>query len=322
LTRLLGRPDTHPEVQEAREQLMSYSVTQGILGNSETFWADDRPYWKYTGKYWQVIFLGQFLADGHDPRLAGGLRDLLEDPGWVDRRGGQCLTANMLAAFRRLGYGDHSRVIEETETLAERLLADQGLVCGGMTYSLLSRCYMALPNLLFCFAEVPEEERSLVVSSAIEWLVEAIVEREVYCYVPGNRNAWKKVLAQAPKKGDLEPGETVKDWIAQHKADFLEEHGLGDLDPKSSWIQFGFPLNYNSDILEAMLALAAAGVSVSESLEKPLQVIRDKRTADGVWLLERTLNGKMWADVEVKKKPSKWITLRALMVLDHYGVEE
>ena len=71
-----------------------------------------------------------------------------------------------------------------------------------------------------------------------------------------------------------------------------------------------------------MLALAAAGIPMSEPLEEPLQVIRDKRTADRVWLLERTLNGKMWADVEIKKQPSKWITLRALMVLDHFGVQE
>jgi hypothetical protein len=319
LTRLLGRPDTDPEVQEARGQLMSYSVTQDILSNSETFWADDRPYWKYTGKYWQTIFLGQFLADGQDPRIAGGVHDLLADQGWVDRRGGQCLTANMLAAFRRLGYGDHPRVIKETEALAERLLADQGLDCGGMTYSLLTRCYMALPNLLLCFAGVPAAERSPAVQSAIEWIVREIVDREVYLYVPGNRKAWQKVLAQAPKKDDLEPGETVKDWIAGHKAGFLDEQGVGNLDPKSSWTQFGFPLNYNSDILEVMLALAAVDVPMSEALEKPLQVIIDKRTADEVWLLERTLNGKMWTDVEVQKQPSKWITLRALLVLDHFG---
>ena len=247
------------------------------------------------------------------------MRHLLADQGWVDNRGGQCLTANMLAAFRCLGYGDHPRVIEETEALAERLLADQGLDCGGMTYSLLTRCYMALPNLLLCFAGVPAAQRSPVVQSAVEWIVKAIVDREVYLYVPGNRKAWQKVLAQAPKKDDLAPGETVKDWIADHKAGFLDEHGVGNLDPKGSWTQFGFPLNYNSDILEAMLALAAADVPMSEALAKPLQVIHDKRTADGVWLLERTLNGKMWSDVEVKGQPSKWITLRALLVLDHFG---
>ena len=68
-----------------------------------------------------------------------------------------------------------------------------------------------------------------------------------------------------------------------------------------------------------MLALATAGARMSDKLEKPLQVIRDKRTADGVWLLEKSLNGQMWADVEVKGQPSKWITLFALIVLDHFA---
>jgi hypothetical protein len=31
--------------------------------------------------------------------------------------------------------------------------------------------------------------------------------------------------------------------------------------------------------------------------------------------MEYSYNGKMWADVEEKGKPSKWVTLRALRVL-------
>ena len=65
--------------------------------------------------------------------------------------------------------------------------------------------------------------------------------------------------------------------------------------------------------------MSTVGVPMSKALEKPLQVIRDKRTADGVWRLENSLNGHMWMDVEVKRQPSKWITLFALMVLDHFG---
>ena len=33
---------------------------------------------------------------------------------------------------------------------------------------------------------------------------------------------------------------------------------------------------------------------------------------------ERTLNGKMWIDIEQKGQPSKWITLRALRVLKNF----
>jgi hypothetical protein len=31
--------------------------------------------------------------------------------------------------------------------------------------------------------------------------------------------------------------------------------------------------------------------------------------------MENSLNGKMWVDIEEKKKPSKWVTLRALRAL-------
>jgi hypothetical protein len=321
LTRLLRRAETNAEVQATRSQLMDYSVTQAILAHGEQFWPDDKgAYHKYKGKFWQVIFLGQFLADGQDPRIAGGVRDLLATRSWVNKwRGGQCLTANMLTAFRRLGYADHPTVVEETEALAERLLADGGIECEAMGYSLLPRCYMALPKLLFCFGEIPPAQRSAAQQAAVEWIAQILVDHRVYAYVPGNRKAWQQVLAEAPKRADLPPGETVKDWIAARAERFRTVQGLGELEPKRGWTQFGFPLNYNSDILEAMVALATVGVPTVDALEEPLRIIRDKRTAEGVWCLEKSFNGKMWADVEVKGKPSKWITLFALIALNHFG---
>ena len=43
-----------------------------------------------------------------------------------------------------------------------------------------------------------------------------------------------------------------------------------------------------------------------------------RRTADKQmrWVLKNSFNGKMLADVESKGQPSKWLTLRALQVLD------
>ena len=57
---------------------------------------------------------------------------------------------------------------------------------------------------------------------------------------------------------------------------------------------------------------------MSSEPEKPLSVVRDKRTADGLWRLDQSYNGQMWANVETKGEPSKWITLFALIVLDHF----
>ena len=37
------------------------------------------------------------------------------------------------------------------------------------------------------------------------------------------------------------------------------------------------------------------------------------------WTMRNSFNGKMFADVEKKGAPSKWLTLRALQVLEHFG---
>jgi hypothetical protein len=44
-------------------------------------------------------------------------------------------------------------------------------------------------------------------------------------------------------------------------------------------------------------------------------MVLGKQDASGRWRMEYTYNGKTWADVEAKGRPSKWVTLRALRVL-------
>jgi len=317
LGRLLHRPESDVEVQETRARLMTYSVTQGILAHIDEIWqSGPRAFWSFKGKHWNTVYLGHFMADGRDPRIAGGVQELLGRR-WVSDRW-QCMTACMLTAFRRLGYGDHPTVVDGTETLARRLLTDGGIACPGMNTSLMSHCYMMLPKLLLCFGETPREKRSPAIKEAIDWIVQELVGHQVYIYLPGNRKAWDAVRPRSRRKADAPEGETPDSWRDKRQARFLAEHGLGELEPKKIWTKFGFPLNYNSDILEAMTALATSGVPMSEGLARPLQIIRDKRTADGVWLMDKSLNGQMWVDVETKGQPSKWITLFACIVLDHF----
>jgi hypothetical protein len=53
-------------------------------------------------------------------------------------------------------------------------------------------------------------------------------------------------------------------------------------------------------------------------MEPAINLVLDAQQGDGSWLLKHTFNGKMWADIEVKHEPSKWITLRALRTLKRY----
>ncbi len=144
-----------------------------------------------------------------------------------------------------------------------------------------------------------------------------LVAHQIFVYTPGNRKEWLAVLERKPPKSEL-GGKTVKSWTADQKAQFLAQKGLGELSEKPGWLKFGFPLHYNSDLLEAMYALALCDTPVSDPLLRPLNIIRKKMTPDGKWVMENSLNGKMRADVEQVRKPSKWLTYRAWYVLRHF----
>jgi len=128
LTGLLGQPETDAEVRSTRAQLMEHDATPALLDHPRSLpLHDERPYWKYDGLYWQLIALGQFLADGKDPRIAAAIDFVPEHRRWVQKRRWQCWTTNLLGAPTLLGYTDHPIVIEETEALARRIIDEDGI---------------------------------------------------------------------------------------------------------------------------------------------------------------------------------------------------
>ena len=90
----------------------------------------------------------------------------------------------------------------------------------------------------------------------------------------------------------------------------------------STWFKLGFPLSYWSDVLETTAVLAALGYGRDPRLANAIQFILDKQDAQGRWKLHNGLNGKMWIDIEKRGKPSKWVTLRALRVLQQCASQE
>ena len=85
--------------------------------------------------------------------------------------------------------------------------------------------------------------------------------------------------------------------------------------PSRSWFKFGYPIFYVTDVLQNLEALASLGVGPDPRLDAAIELVLSKQDAQGRWKLEYTYNGKTWADIEEKGKPSKWVTLRALRVL-------
>ena len=92
----------------------------------------------------------------------------------------------------------------------------------------------------------------------------------------------------------------------------------------ATWFKLGFPFSYWSDILETAAVLVQAGYGTDPRLAGLFDLILRKQDAQGRWRLENSLNGKTWADVEGRGKPSKWVTLRVLRVVrqaDHAGMD-
>lgn len=92
-----------------------------------------------------------------------------------------------------------------------------------------------------------------------------------------------------------------------------------DLSKKSKpgWLRLGFPLMYQTDILEILDILTGLGVK-DERMQDAIDIVVSKQDNQGRWNLENTFNGRFITNIETKGKPSKWITLYAIRVLKKY----
>ncbi len=85
--------------------------------------------------------------------------------------------------------------------------------------------------------------------------------------------------------------------------------------PNPNWWKFGFPVFYITDILQILEVLTALGYGKDRRSQNAVKLVEEKRTAEGKWLLECDYAGKTWVRYGAKKKPNKWVTLRALRAL-------
>jgi len=97
----------------------------------------------------------------------------------------------------------------------------------------------------------------------------------------------------------------------------LYQYGTGKV--SSRWFEFGFPLRFDTDILE-VLELLAPHVSPGEArIQEGLSLVLDKQTVEGRWLCEKHPKGGRWMqqffEFEALEQPSKWVTLHALRTL-------
>ena len=85
------------------------------------------------------------------------------------------------------------------------------------------------------------------------------------------------------------------------------------------WTRFAFPTWWHYDVLRGLEYLRSASVTPDERVAEAVELVASKHDGDGRWLLETRYPGMMPVEIdEDQGQPSRWITLRALRVLDWY----
>lgn len=325
---LLKVSDSHvPRVLGAKSNIMNYHPVNVILDNRSLFLPGTaqkyKPYKKYQGLYWQIIFLGDFLASADDERVrecCEAVLKLQQDnggyqavPPWRGKDWIVCLSGNVLRGLITMGYAEHQNVKKGLDYIAQRIIKNNGIPCTVMEYSIYDTCYMTVPRTLRTFASVPEHLRTDSIQKAMRILIEKEYTNHIYKYVISNARQYHEAyMAYTKNKGTKTTAEERKIF----KRDFRSNNPGKPGQEKKGWKRFAFPLHYNTNILEAVVALIEAGDIRKGGLSEAVQIILNKKQEDDRWRMDESLNGKMYADIEQKGKPSKWITFYALYVLN------
>jgi hypothetical protein len=310
---LVGRPADDREVIAARRAVMESGPVPAILDaqDREGYW--EKPgegyYPKYRGTVWSIIYLAHLGADPADRRVRAGGEYLLDharaSTGVFTLTGTpagniSCLAGNLGAALLDLGFGGDERLTQALDLMA-RYVTGEGIApteerkeplrylksgtCGpGFRCSANNSlpCAWGAVKVLRALARMPEAERTPVTQSALEATVDFLF--------------------------------SVDPATAGYPAGYSDK-------PSRSWFRFGFPIFYVTDVLQTAEALTEAGHGGDPRLAATYDLILSKRDQAGRWRMEYSYQGKTHADVEEQRKPSKWVSLRALRVLKGGGIE-
>jgi hypothetical protein len=89
------------------------------------------------------------------------------------------------------------------------------------------------------------------------------------------------------------------------------------------WTQLAFPTLWHYDVLRALDYLRAAGVPPDARMDDAVAIVAEHRERDGRWLLDVRHRDTLHEGLAgVVGEPNRWITLRALRVLDRYARQE
>ncbi|MDH7477911.1 MAG: prenyltransferase/squalene oxidase repeat-containing protein [Candidatus Bathyarchaeota archaeon] len=313
---ILDKDEKHLQVVAAKQAILKSKVVEKIFEkqNPLGYWEEPaNPYHpKYKSSYWQIITLGQLGVNKNCEKVGkaceyifqfqldeGGftsetretaLREYeqLRQKGkklpsrdvWVSSKVFEhqysCLTGNMAAALIRIGYEDDLRVRNALNWLVKIQNWDGGWLCPYW------KAHIKDKHGCFYGTICPLE-------------------------------AFSEVREEKLTKEMKETIERGAEFLLAHHLFKADNHNYAVIN--KAWLKLGFPSFYGYNILRGLDVLTKLGYIGDERLNNAVEVLMQKRQGNGTWILESAPTGRMHVNIEVKDKPSKWITLIALRVL-------
>jgi hypothetical protein len=316
---LLGEKPS-PELDRLWARRNEYGAVSAILEAQRpdgSWLPPERDYKKYEGSLWQIHFLGELWAEPGDERVrraaAYAFSRQLDDGSWScngrPAASIPCLTANVGRALARLGFAQDPRVGAALTYISDLYTQLGYLGCRGTReYTVNGYCHMLAPRALLFLGEVPQSHWPAGATALRDASVQALRDKEIYRALPAEYTEFKETVLPLPKA-----------QLADARERFLSEHEPLHYKEKKGWLRFGYPLSYNSDALEGLLALSGVGEVRRPEYLPAIEVVKRAAGPDMRWRLRHTFNGKMLADVEVAGESSKWVTLRALQALSAFA---
>jgi len=319
LTELLGRDPTELSVKKTHDMIGSHGWAAKILERQkeDTYW--DNPNSSYVPKFsassWQIHVLADLGVTSKNRRISKAVDHLLDlhnvETGGVSLRpkGNPkfephiCATGNLVRALAKMGYAEDDRVLKSLEWLISKQLPDGGWNCSP-----------------------PGKHGSFLSTVQPVWALSEMMSHNA-------RKGWET----SARKG----------------SEFLLKHRVFKSDRDDSvilldFLRLHYPLHYSYDFLHGMRVLTELGVKHDQRMNDAVSLLLEKRTPEGKWLLEGVYRGwrhpnamhgeetvsrpeerdiisQGWGteraiQIEEAGKPSKWITLQALLVLKRLGL--
>ncbi len=305
LSQIFGKPQNNSEVQATKKEIMLTGVVPKILDKQHDsgYWEAPEKFYtaKYKGTVWQLIILAELGADGQDERVKKACEFILANSqdhksggfsAWLSVKvgGGRysgvlpCLTGNMVWSLIRLGFLGDPRVQRGIEWIVKYQRFDDGA---------------AYPPKIWPY----------------EKATSCFGKHSCHMGVVKALKALAEIPAEKRSAGVADTIERGVEYMLKHHI-YKRSHNLSKVS-KPGWLRLGFPLMYQTDVLEILGILTSLGYK-DPRMQEAVDLVLSKQDENGRWTLENTFNGRFQTSIEQKGNSSKWVTLNALKSLKNF----